>query len=1097
MGATQAPTSRRAHRILSLVLAGLLALGGGTALALSAPQSASAAPGDVTNDIPEGTPITHSPFLFQGTATAGDAITVNSNGYGPDCHTVADGAGNWTCNVAFTASTDVTVITAVRDVDDGNPATQESEGWEYPISLPVSIAENQPGKILSNANPTVVAGTGAWPGAALTVTIGGFACAGAPAAGDGTWSCTGPALADGDYAVSAQQTVGGALSDATLTTYTVDSSVVIPRISTPYDSTLAPVNIQTSVNQPTIGGGPGTAEPFSTPIVLVSDFGTSPIVHPNGGAFDFYCNDTAAADGSWSCQGAQLTVGHFYEVSVYAQDLAGNTSASPDDEFGIEILPPPDAPVVNAPQEGSGQLSPMISFGNSDGVTTSVRIREGATDLCGVIVPAAGFWSCPGIALAPGPHTLSFDAYDTYGTRSTTTVNVDSWAQPTITYPGPGEQTSASTIDITGTAPVDAELSIRVDGSSFLGCDLVASAPTYTCTTGLLLLGPHTVDVDYTDSWGTASDTVSRSITIVPTLPAPVFTSPVVGYQSSDRRVQVGMTLAPEGTAFVREGANDLCTATPVESSAFSCLTAPLSVGTHTITISQTDQYGVMSASAQRTITILPTPLQPLSMKTFDFTFQVLGEDGQPIGDDGIGTGDILTIVASNVPPGTVVDVELHSDPIALGGMTVGQTGAFAVKTVVPVVPPGAHEIVVSATAPGYWPGTMTTDVTVHGLKEIPGPQLDTLPVPDPEKNVGTGGHHSTGPSGGSNGHGFTDPTVFGSSVDSPFDADAHAFALTTAGIVLSGTIAIGFLLLVGFPAELLESTIRSNYDRAFGWLARLRRRTHRMLQPVARIVSRPWVGTMLTVLGAAFLLGFADPDFGPNGASVRLMLAMVISVVTINIGLSLIVMRVARRAFDVAAVLKPMPAALAIVAVSVLVSRLAGISPGFLFGIVLGVAYARELRLRDDARLGVLGVGLTIAAGVLAWLGYGLASLTSGPGFFNNLLIETLAAITLEALGTLVIALLPIEFLDGRTIFRWSKLAWTGLYLLTLLVFLFVVVPLTDNWGVASAPIFGWGTLFVVFALVAVVTWAVFRRKPRATTSSPEAAAPPRRSRR
>jgi hypothetical protein len=144
-----------------------------------------------------------------------------------------------------------------------------------------------------------------------------------------------------------------------------------------------------------------------------------------------------------------------------------------------------------------------------------------------------------------------------------------------------------------------------------------------------------------------------------------------------------------------------------------------------------------------------------------------------------------------------------------------------------------------------------------------------------------------------------------------------------------------------------------------------------------------------------------------------------------------------------------------------------------------------------------VLGVGLTIAAGVLAWLGYGLASLASGPGFFNNLLIESLAAITLEALGTLVIALLPIEFLDGRTIFRWSKLAWAGLYLLTLLVFLFVVVPLTDNWGVASAPIFGWGTLFVVFALVAVVTWALFRRTPRATTSSRAAAAPPRRSRR
>ena len=34
------------------------------------------------------------------------------------------------------------------------------------------------------------------------------------------------------------------------------------------------------------------------------------------------------------------------------------------------------------------------------------------------------------------------------------------------------------------------------------------------------------------------------------------------------------------------------------------------------------------------------------------------------------------------------------------------------------------------------------------------------------------------------------------------------------------------------------------------------------------------------------------------------------------------------------------------------------GISPGFLFGIVLGVVYARELKLRDEGRLGALGVG-------------------------------------------------------------------------------------------------------------------------------------------
>jgi hypothetical protein len=136
----------------------------------------------------------------------------------------------------------------------------------------------------------------------------------------------------------------------------------------------------------------------------------------------------------------------------------------------------------------------------------------------------------------------------------------------------------------------------------------------------------------------------------------------------------------------------------------------------------------------------------------------------------------------------------------------------------------------------------------------------------------------------------------------------------------------------------------------------------------------------------------------------------------------------------------------------------------------------------------------------LLAWLGYGIASTASGPGFWNNLAIETFAAITLEALGTLVIALLPIEFLDGRTIFRWSKAAWMGLYTATLVVFLFVVVPMSGNWGVMSAPIFGWGTLFVVFGVVAIATWALFKRFPSkssATPSSRPAAAAPPRSRR
>lgn len=1111
----RAPRRSRARRLLAAGLAGLLALAGGTALALHTASTANAAPGDVFFTTPEYTVVSHSPFQFDGEASPGDAITI-SNGYGPDCNAVADGLGIWTCNVIFTASVDVTVLTVSRDVDDGNPGTQESDGKEYYISLPLVIDETTPGNVLSNASPPALTGSGAFPGADIVGTIGAQPCAGV-ADGAGLWACTSAPQVDGVYPSGVQQdVVGGGIgySDVANTMYTADTAgPPMPDTTVPYDTTLGWGSTQTSDTTPLIAGDPGTAEPGSAVTVYLDDRGTTPIVHPTTQAFSVYCSTVAQPDGSWGCTGAALTVGHFHEVSLVAFDTAGNAGPSPDDEFDIEILPPPAAPTVDYPLPGSAEIPPFTAQGSVDLSTTSVRIREGGLDMCGVIIPnGVGDWSCPGIGVfAPGPHTLDFEAYDAYGTISTTTVTVDSWGPPTIVTPANGSNTSASTVHVTGYAPTGSHLQVRLNGAAI--CNVVPVAASYDCVTPLLAVPfGHALEVDYTDNTMPAqtSATIVSAFSTVPTLPAPVFITPTIGYASKVRTVGVSMTNAAEGTIYVREGLFDLCPPTPIAVTSFSCTTSQLSVGTHTITISQTDQYGVMSASAQRTVTILPTPFSPLTRKTFGFSIQVLGSDGKPIGDEGVGTGDLVTIVASNVPPGTLISAEIHSDPVSLGGMTVGQTGKMVMSAVVPAVPPGAHQIVVGATADGYWPGTMTTDIQVRGLKQITDPDevVKQLGERDDVKQLGapadgTGSAGGTGGTGGPDAHGFTDPSQFGSSVDSPFDAPAHAFALSPAGIVLSGSIAIAFLLLVGLPAELLESTIRSNYDRAFGWLARLRRRASRMLAPVARLLANPWVGSGVTILAASILLGFADPDFGFTGASVRLVLAMIAAVVVINVGISLVVMKVAKRAFDVSAVLQPMPAALAIVGISVLVSRLAGISPGFLFGIVLGVAYARELKLRDEARLGILTVGLTIAAGLLAWIGYGVASATiAGQGFVNNLLIEALAAVTLEALGTLVVALLPIEFLDGRTIFRWSKPAWLGLYAVTALIFVFVVVPLSDNWGTMSAPVFGWGTLFAVFAAVAIITWAVFRRRARVSASgvrpsSREGAAPPQRSRR
>jgi hypothetical protein len=912
MGATRSTPRRRARRIVSAALAGILAVLGAGTLVLATAESANAA---VIVNPPNGSFIGTTIGHFTGTGTAGESISVDPGVNGTICNTTADGGGNWACDVPFTQSGLGVNVTVTGSISGATVNT-------YDVSLQPLITETLqfPGFVYSNVNGPSVSGT-TEPLATIDGLFNGVLPCNTVANGAGAYTCTAAGFlpGDGDYLAAIQSTpvATGLQSLPRQTTYHLDTAIQLADFTIPVDTNVfIPADVDTTDTTPLLAGGPGTTEPYATVTVLADDFGVAPIAHPTGGSFTPYCSTMAAADGSWSCTGAPMTVGHYWQISVLTSDLAGNPSPSPDDEFGLHFLPPP---------------------------------------------------------------------------------------------------------------------------------------------------------------------------------PPPIVLTPVIGYQSLLHQVYVSTTNLAQGTMYVQEGGVNRCTPKPLVAPTFSCTTVPLSVGVHHLDIFQSDQYGTLTSVVQRTVTILPPP----PIKYFTFTWQVIGPDGAVVDEDGLEAGDEITIVAENVPVGAIITAEIHSTPLSLGSMTVGPSGSFAMPATVPAVESGEHEIVVLASAPGYESSTTATPVQVRDSKVIAEDEIKVIGDPTEEDAEPTGSHGGGG-SGGPGG-GLEDPTVFGSTLSSPFDVQAHLFQLTVAGVALSGSIGIGFLLLVGLPAELLESTIRNNYDRAFGWTARFRRRVGAALAPVARLLANPWVGSGLTILLAAVLLGFADPNYGLNGASVRLTLAMILAVVAINVGLTTIVLRVAHRAFDVRGMLQPMPAALALVAVSVLVSRLAGISPGFLFGIVLGVVYARELKLRDEGRLGALGVGITIAAGVLAWLGYGLASLASGPGFWNNLLIETLAAITLEALGTLVIALLPIDFVDGRTIFRWSKLAWAGLYLVTLLVFLFVVVPMSGNWGVMSAPIFGWGTLFVVFGIVAIVTWALFRRFPSkpATTSSPQDAAAPPRSRR
>jgi len=347
-----------------------------------------------------------------------------------------------------------------------------------------------------------------------------------------------------------------------------------------------------------------------------------------------------------------------------------------------------------------------------------------------------------------------------------------------------------------------------------------------------------------------------------------------------------------------------------------------------------------------------------------------------------------------------------------------------------------------------------------------------------------------TTPSGGGapvvGGGGPDDPTVFGTSLRTPFEV------FNTPGAVIAGAIAgaAAFLLFVAIPAELLHATVRENYHRLPAWGGSWRTRLNAWSERVQRRVGRT-ASLVAAIALVAALSTLVDPNAGFTAATFRLGLAIAVSLLVVNLLGGLLLRTAAKRWFDVDIVQRILPGAILLTAATVLLSRLFGVAPGLLFGLVLGIQLARELRQDQSGRLAAFVTTVLLGFGIGAWLLYG-ASVSLGstePNFAELLWRETLVAITVESLSSLVIVMIPIMFMDGRDIWRWSKPLWAGLAVVSVVVFAIIILPLPGSWAETSGPLAQTVVLFVGFMVLTAVIWAVFRwiaaREERATATT------------
>jgi hypothetical protein len=304
--------------------------------------------------------------------------------------------------------------------------------------------------------------------------------------------------------------------------------------------------------------------------------------------------------------------------------------------------------------------------------------------------------------------------------------------------------------------------------------------------------------------------------------------------------------------------------------------------------------------------------------------------------------------------------------------------------------------------------------------------------------------------------------------------------------ILESAALAAAVVFLMPFPAQLFNSTLEEHEDEVRRWL-RLDRGGE--IGERLRAFWASWPGVAAFTAIAALLYGFLDPTFGLTTHSAATFLGMLIALVVVTLLFALPGWLAHRRAGDPARI-RVVPISLGVALLCVVVSRLTGFQPGYLYGLLIGLAFARELGPAQEGRATALSAGVMLAAAVAAW--FMLGGLAPGDGLVTVVGRTALGAILVAGLEGVVFGLLPFRFLPGETLRAWNRVAWGTLLGIGAFAFFHILVNPASGYLADSSrtPLLTIVILLVAFSAISVAFWAWFRfRSPEPRSKDAPAA--------
>ena len=372
------------------------------------------------------------------------------------------------------------------------------------------------------------------------------------------------------------------------------------------------------------------------------------------------------------------------------------------------------------------------------------------------------------------------------------------------------------------------------------------------------------------------------------------------------------------------------------------------------------------------------------------------------------------------------------------------------------------------------WSDTQSGDGLIWALRLVragdalpePPRASDEPPPVAPREQPGPAG--PVDPRAGSDGERRAEP--FAASVPEPSEVSTDPSVL-----LQSALLAALLVFLMPFPSQLFNSTLESHEDEVRRWL-RLDR-----LGAAARGLGEfwaTWPGVILFTCVAATLYGFLDPGFGLDAGSLATFLGMLAGIVLVTAAFAIPTVLAHRRLGDRPS-LTVVPVSLLIGVLCVLVSRLTDFQPGYLYGLLIGLAFARELSAADEGRATAVGAALMLGVAFLAWLALG--ALPDDEGFGLVVARTALAALMVAGLEGVVFGLLPMRFLPGESVYSWNRPLWGALLLAGAFAFFHILINPASGYlaDTSRTPLLTVIALLLGFSLVSVAFWAWFRFRP------------------